>query len=219
MIGPGNASAEAGLDTTALVLAGGRALRMGGQDKGLVELAGRPMVGWVAECLRPQVGSVLVNANRNLQAYRALGYPVVSDATDQYLGPLAGMASGLAAMQTAYLVTAPCDSPLVAGDLVARLHAVATVTGAEIVVAHDGQRLQPVFALLARHLLQSVQRYLEGGERKIDRWYSLHRMETADFSDCPQTFLNVNEPAERLALERELADPGHGGRVVRGVEQ
>jgi len=183
---------------------------MGGQDKGLVELAGRPMVSWVADCLRPQVGAVLVNANRNLDAYRALGYTVVPDATDQYLGPLAGMASGLAAMRTRYLVTAPCDSPLVAGDLVARLHAVLAATGAELVVAHDGQRLQPVFALLARHLLESLRSYLEGGERKIDRWYSLHRMEIADFSDCPETFLNVNEPAERLALERELVDSGSG---------
>jgi len=193
-------------DTTGLVLAGGRALRMGGMDKGLVEVAGVPMASWVVRSLRTQVGRILINANRNLDAYAELGFDVVSDASDEYLGPLAGIASGMAAAETEYLVTAPCDSPLVAGDLVARLHEVAAATGSDIVAAHDGERLQPVFALLRCHLRESLQFYLDGGGRKIDRWYRQHRMATADFSDCPENFLNINEPADRTQLEEKLKD-------------
>jgi molybdopterin-guanine dinucleotide biosynthesis protein A len=181
---------------------------MGGMDKGLVKVAGVPMASWVVRSLRPQVSRILINANRNLDAYAELGFEVVSDASDDYLGPLAGIASGMAAAGTGYLVTAPCDSPLVVGDLVARLHEVAAATGADVVVAHDGERLQPVFALLRCQLLESLQSYLDGGGRKIDGWYRQHRMATADFSDCPENFLNINEPAERAQLEERLKDRG-----------
>jgi len=177
---------------------------MGGMDKGLVKVAGASMVSWVVRCLEPQVGQILINANRNLETYAELGFGVVADATGEYLGPLAGIASGMAAADTEYLVTAPCDSPLLVEDLVERLHDVAAASGADIVVAHDGERLQPVFALLRRELLGSLQSYLEAGGRKIDRWYGQHRMAVADFSDCPENFLNINEPGDRTQLEQAL---------------
>ncbi len=195
---------------TGLVLAGGRALRMGGMDKGLVDLGGKPMVAWVIACLQDQVAELIINANRNQDVYGAMGYPVVADRTGDFQGPLAGMASGMLAANGEWLLTAPCDSPLVSSMLAERLFQ-ACQKGAEIAVAHDGERLQPVFAMIRCNLLESLQAYLDSGGRKIDRWYGEHAMQAVDFSDCPDTFLNINEPADREQLEARLAaeDGGH----------
>ncbi len=195
---------------TGLVLAGGRALRMGGSDKGLVDLAGKPMVAWVIDCLREQVDELIINANRNRDVYGAMGYSVVADRSGDFQGPLAGMASGMQAATGEWLLTAPCDSPLVS-PLLARRMWQACDRGAEIAVAHDGERLQPVFAMIRCNLLESLQAYLDSGGRKIDRWYGEHAMQAVDFSDCPDTFLNINEPADREQLEARLAaeDGGH----------
>lgn len=198
------ANRSPGESVTAVVLAGGRATRMGGQDKGLTELAGRPMVAWVLEALRPQVAKILVNANRNLDAYAAFGCEVVADLEQGFLGPLAGLATGMAHAGTEYVVTAPCDSPLVAPDLVARLYSACVEDAAHIAVAHDGDRLQPVFALARRDLATDLSGWLASGERKIDRWFARHRTVQVDFSDQPETFANVNDPDERAALEARL---------------
>jgi molybdenum cofactor guanylyltransferase len=192
---------------TGLVLAGGRALRMGGSDKGLVDLAGKPMVAWVIDCLREQVDELIINANRNQDVYGAMGYSVVADRSGDFQGPLAGMASGIQAATGEWLLTAPCDSPLVSPLLAQRMWQ-ACERGAEIAVAHDGERLQPVFAMIRCNLLESLQAYLDSGGRKIDRWYREHAMQEVDFSDCQDTFLNINEPADREQLEARLAAQG-----------
>lgn len=189
---------------TGLVLAGGLARRMGGQDKGLVPLAGRPMVAHVLEALRPQVGAILVNANRNLELYAAFGHPVIADAVDGFLGPLAGVLTALQRCTTEFLVTAPCDAPLVAPDLVGRLYAARASTGADIAVASDGERQQPVFLLLRASLAPSLEAYLAGGDRKVDIWLGRLRVAEADFSDEPDTFVNVNDPGERQRVEARL---------------
>ena len=183
-----------------VVLAGGRALRMGGQDKGLLRLRGRPMVTYAVDALRPQVGGLLINANRNLSDYRELGLPVVSDTEGEYLGPLAGMLAALDADETPYLLTAPCDSPLIYAGYAERMFAALAADG-ELAVAHNGERLQPVFALLRRDLRDSLRAYLGRGERKIDRWFGVHRMTVVDFSDCPMMFRNINTPDDLEALE------------------
>ena len=189
---------------------------MGGGDKGLVEVAGRPMVAHAAGALRPQAAEVVVNANRNAVEYRAItGCRVIADTVGGFAGPLAGMASALAASATRLLLTAPCDSPLVAADLGPRLYAALARTGAEIAVAHDGERMQPVFALLSRGVLPSLLDFLDKGGRKIDVWYATRHTVTADFSDAPDTFLNVNTPRERESLERRLAPCGAGRRTNR----
>jgi molybdopterin-guanine dinucleotide biosynthesis protein A len=190
---------------TGLVLAGGRATRMGGQDKGLVPLAGRPMVAWVLDALRPQVDGIVINANRNLAAYGAFGYAVVEDRQGGFLGPLAGLATGLSVAPTPFVLTVPCDSPLLAGDLAARLLAACQAADAELAVAHDGGRLQPVFALYRRELADDLVGFLAEGGRKIDRWFQAHRVATVDFADRAECFLNVNDPAERASLEARLA--------------
>ncbi len=190
---------------TGVILAGGRGSRMGGLDKGLVPLHGLPMVQHVARRLQPQVARLLINANRNIEQYAALGFAVVPDVHAGYLGPLAGMASGLQAATTPYVVTVPCDSPLIPADLVARLSAALVRAAADIAVAHDGERAHPVFLLLRRSLLDDLLAFLAAGGRKIDLWFARHRVAQADFRDAPEAFANVNDSAERAAIERRLA--------------
>ena len=191
---------------TGVVLAGGRATRMGGSDKGLIEVRGRPMVGYVAAALRPRVGSLMVSANRNPERYAAIcECPIVSDRVSGYAGPLAGMASAMEASATRYLLAAPCDSPLVAPELGPRLYRALLAEDAEISVAHDGTRMQPVFVLLRRELLVDCLAYLEAGERKIDTWYLSHRLAQADLSEFPDMFLNINTPEDRARIEERLA--------------
>ncbi|MEJ2394309.1 MAG: molybdenum cofactor guanylyltransferase MobA [Candidatus Thiodiazotropha sp.] len=188
-------------DITAVILAGGRGQRMGGVDKGLVEFHGRPLIEHVIEAISQQVHSLLINANRNLVQYQRFGYPVIADSLNDYQGPLAGFLAAMEVAQTPDIVTVPCDGPLLANDLVARLSAARERDQAEIAVAHDGHRLQPVYALIPVALKQSLQAYLEGGDRKIDLWYARHRVATADFSDLPSTFVNINTEEERDRLQ------------------
>jgi molybdopterin-guanine dinucleotide biosynthesis protein A len=191
-------------EVTGVILAGGRATRMGGVDKGLVSIGGRPMIAWVIDALRPRVADVLINANRSHDRYREFGCPVVDDGDSEFRGPLAGMVSGMRAARTPYIAVVPCDSPLVAGEIVQRLYTAAVASGASIAVAHDGERLQPVFALLACHLLDDLAGYLDEGERKIDRWYDRHGYERVDFSDVAGSFANINQPDDKRALEEAL---------------
>ena len=166
-------------DITGLILAGGRGSRMGGVDKGLQTHHGVPLALHALLRLSPQVGQVLINANRNLGAYEAMGASVWPDASPDYAGPLAGFLAGLEHCETPYLVTVPCDSPQFPLDLVARLAQALQVNAAEIAMAatlEDGvMRSQPVFCLMKAELMESLVRFTAAGERKIDRWTALHR--------------------------------------------
>ena len=208
MTAPGSGAAA---QVTGLILAGGQGRRMGGVDKGLVDFGGESLTARVLARLRPQVGAVLINANRHADRYAALGCPVIPDALGDSPGPLAGMAAGLAATQTEWLLTVPCDSPLLPDDLCARLLTSAAAEDAEIAIATDGARAHPVFALLRRSLAGSLEAFLAGDERKILRWMSRHRLLEVSFADCPERFVNVNTPAELAALvDRMARDPGGG---------
>lgn len=189
---------------TGVVLAGGRARRMGGQDKGLIPFRGRPLVAYALEALDAVAGRILINANRNREQYARFGYPVVGDAGDGFEGPLAGLLAALRAAETPYVLTVPCDSPLVAGPLLARLWTRLEAAGAEIAVAHDGAWLQPVFLLAERGLAEDLAAYLAGGGRKIDTWLHTRRLAITDFSDHPELFTNLNTPEELAELERQL---------------
>ena len=191
-------------DLTGLVLAGGQARRMGGVDKGLVAIAGRPMIEHVLDALRPQVGELMINANRNLERYARYGCRVLPDSQAGYLGPLAGVASALAAIRTDYLLTVPCDSPLLAPDLAAHLCEALDRQRADLAVAHDGERQQPVFLLLPKRLGADLEDYLAGGGRKIDLWFARHRLAEAELSHRRDSFINVNDPAERQRVEALL---------------
>lgn len=185
---------------TVAILAGGRGRRMGGQDKGLVEFAGRPLIEAVLDAIRPQADEIVINANRNQERYAAYGHRVIADDMTDYQGPLAGLAVVMQASDSDYVVTVPCDGPLLANDLVQRLLDARQADGADIAVAHDGERMQPVYAMVTRTLLDDLRVYLAGGDRKIDLWYARHRVALADFSDARDTFANINTDGERAAL-------------------
>lgn len=189
---------------TGVVLAGGQGSRMGGVDKGLVRIAGRPMIEHVISRLKPQVGTLLINANRNLDAYRELGYPVVPDASAEYLGPLAGFLAAMRAAETPFILTTPCDTPLLPRDLAARLWREFDDPAIGLAVVSNGSYLEPVFALIATSLADSLEVFLNAGGRKIDRWYATTRMATVDFSDAAESFANVNDPEQSSAMEARL---------------
>lgn len=188
---------------TGLVLAGGLGRRMSadgaGVDKGLALLRGRPMVAHVIERLAPQVGALLINANRNADRYAAFGHPVVPDAIEGYAGPLAGLHAGMRAASTPWIVTAPCDSPFLPGDLVERLWtALQAAPGgpAQLAVARTGgNQPHPVFALVDRSLLGNLEAFMASGRRKIDAWYAPLRVVEVDFPD-EDAFRNINTQEE-----------------------
>jgi molybdenum cofactor guanylyltransferase len=191
-------------DITGLILCGGRGSRMGGVDKGLQPFQGLPLAMHALQRLSPQVGAVMISANRNLSAYAAMGVPVWPDALAGYPGPLAGWLAGLAHCTTPHLLTVPCDTPGFPADLAARLAAALTRDGAQMAMAAtlDAGRvqLQPVFCLLDVTLRQSLAASLAGGERRVDRWALQQRCATVVFDDA-RAFFNANTLAELQALE------------------
>lgn len=182
-------------DITGLILCGGRGTRMGGVDKGLQAHEGRPLVEHALERLRPQVGPVLINANRNQETYKALGVPVWPDPVAGYPGPLAGWVAGLEHCDTPFLLTVPCDSPQFPHDLAARLALALQAEEADVAVAatrEDGAvQLQPVFCLLKTSLTGSLQAFLDSGRRKVDQWTGEQRCATVVFDDAA-AFFNAN---------------------------
>ncbi len=192
-------------DISCAILAGGKGSRMNNRDKGLVELAGRPMIEHVIERVAPQVGGIVINANRHREEYRRYKFPIIADAAGGFLGPLAGMAAALRHCDTRWTMTVPCDSPLLPLDLASRLYRTLETHDADIAVAHDGERLHPVFCLLSRHLADNLDDFLERGERKIDRWFERVNTVHADFSDKPDCFGNVNTADELMRVEQILS--------------
>lgn len=185
---------------TGLILAGGLGRRMGGQDKGLQPFRGKPLAAWSIERLAPQVDRLLVNANQHLENYATFGYPVVSDRIAGFAGPLAGLHSGLLACQTPLLVTAPCDSPFLPTDLVARLREALEAAGAELAVAKTGNQPHPVFSLVRREVLDGLTAYLDAGGRKVDAWYAALDVVEVPFAD-ERAFANINTLDELNELE------------------
>ncbi len=191
-------------DISGVVLAGGRGRRLGGMDKGLRLLANRPLVEYVLEALGGQVRELLINANRNVERYGRYGYQVIPDHPPGFEGPLAGMAAALEAAAHPWVLCAPCDCPRPPPDLAIRMQRRLHAEQARICTAWDGTRVHPVFALLDRELLPSLQAYLAAGGRKIDTWFAEHPLAREDFSDHPGAFRNLNTPGELLIMEREL---------------
>ncbi len=185
-----------------IVLAGGQGRRMGGVDKGLQALRGRPMIAAVLERLAPQVDEVLINANQNLEAYARFGYRVVTDEVGGFAGPLAGLASGMKLASRALVVTVPCDSPFLPTDLVARLHAELDAKRADLAVAKTGAQAHPVFALARRRLLANLESFLAAGGRKIDAWYAPLDVVEVPFDDQPDAFSNINTRDELATFEK-----------------
>jgi molybdopterin-guanine dinucleotide biosynthesis protein A len=204
-------------EITALVLAGGRGSRMGGVDKGLQNFNGMPLALHTLTRLQMGggVGEIMVNANRNLAAYESFGVSVWPDVLADYAGPLAGFLTGLERCETPYLVTVPCDTPLLPLDLVPRLAQALEDQDADIAMVgapewgKDGQmtlRAQPVFCLMRVDLMESLVEFTQGGGRKIDAWTALHKTVVVPFDlpgDDPRAFCNANTLAELHELESQ----------------
>lgn len=196
------------MNVTGIVLAGGMGRRMGGMDKGLLPFQGKPMVAHVLQRLRPQVAEILVNANREIDAYAQFGFPVIPDAIGGYAGPLAGLHCGLSAAHHPLAVTVPCDSPFLPLDLVARLHAALQQNDADLAVARTGDQPHPVFCLCRTSVLPNLTQFLAGGGRKIDAWYAnLNTVEVA-FDDEAEAFANINTPEELSCMQQAPASAG-----------
>ena len=188
-------------DVTAIILAGGMGRRLGGADKGLVEFNGEPLVARLIKQLESQQLSIMINANRNDEQYRSFGYPVYADDLGDFQGPLAGFAGAMRRAQTRYIVTVPCDGPWLAADYLSRFITARQASASRILVADDGERLQPVHAMIETALLDDLLEFLDSGDRKIDRWYGRHDFGRVDFSDAREMFRNINTAEEQQTYE------------------
>lgn len=190
--------ADSASQITGLILAGGAGMRMGGADKGLIDYQGRPLVAHVIERLAPQVDGLLISANRNLEIYAQFGHPLISDEHPDYRGPLAGLAAGLAACPTEWLICVPCDCPALPLDLVSRLWAAAQDRSATLAVASTAGRMQPTFQLCQRSLLPALLAWLASGERKVGGWCRQLEAIEVLFPEIA-AFRNLNNPAELVS--------------------
>lgn len=189
---------------TGVLLAGGQGNRMGGVDKGLVTLAGRPMAAHALERLAPQVDALIINANQNLEAWQAFGFPVFGDDLGGFAGPLAGLHAALVRAQHPLVVTVPCDSPFLPADLVARLAGALHAADAQLAVAKTFDQAHPVFCLCRRDLAGHLGAFLAGGGRKIDRWYGSLRVVEVAFDDEEPAFRNINTRDELAEAAKDL---------------
>jgi len=173
-----------------VVLAGGQGRRMGGVDKGLQPLRGKPMAQWALERLAPQVDEILINCNQNLDAYARFGYRLVPDEIGGFAGPLAGLHASLKAAAHPLVVTVPCDSPFLPSDLVSRLQE--HLREKDLAVAKTGDQPHPVFSLVRRDVLANLEAFLRSGGRKIDAWYASLATVEVSFDDEADAFRNIN---------------------------
>lgn len=189
---------------SAIVLAGGQAQRLGGCDKGLVELAGRPLIGHVLDRLAPQVAEVVISANRHLERYAGYGWPVVPDLESGYPGPLAGILAAAARTRHDWLLVVPCDTPFLPENLAETLLARACSAGTRLVRASDATRVHYALMLLHRALLGDLADWLNAGERRVQAWQARHAPADAVFAGAPEAFMNINTPEDLAHAEAYL---------------
>lgn len=178
---------------------------MGGVDKGLIAFAGRPLAAWALDALRPQVGPILVSANRSQPAYAALGHPVLNDRWPGFAGPLAGIEALMAATETEALLVVPCDGPKLASDLAVRLGDALMAVNADLACAVVAGRRQPLHALLRARLLPRLRAAMDAGERSPVHWYATLKGVDVDFDDAAEAFLNLNTPEDCAAMAAQFS--------------
>jgi len=185
-----------------LILAGGKGTRMMGVDKGLMRVHGKYIIEYLINMSKKFSSDVFVNANRNISFYETLNCHVIKDVLRDYQGPLAGIYSGLLQIESDYLITLPCDGPLISDEYFSKM--LESPMTDKIKCAYCNDRLQPVYALIPKKLIGSLEKFLNSGERKIDKWYSKCGLEIVDFSDKQEIFINVNSEEELLQYENEI---------------
>ena len=178
---------------------------MGGVDKGLIKLQNQPLIQHAIKRLTTQVDEILINANRELPQYQAFGYPVLQDSHADFIGPLAGFSLGLQHAKHDYLLTVPCDSPLLPLNLAQRLFTQLNEKNADIAVATSDGNSHPVFCLCKKNVLPSLTEYLASGERRVSAWQKSLAYIEVDFSDDADAFINLNTLEDLAALEIKLS--------------
>ena len=182
-------------EITAVILAGGQALRMNGEDKGLIVFRELPLITHVVNVTKPKVSQILISANRNFEEYANFG-EVISDDLEGYQGPLAGISKALKVCSTPYLLVLPCDSPLIDEALIDSLIEKMEMSKVDICVAHDGSIMHATFALMQTKLEKSLEGFLEEGGRKMALWYRQHSLERIDVSSHLEVLTNINRPED-----------------------
>lgn len=193
---------------TGVILAGGLARRMHGQDKGLIPFRGKPLVSYAVEAMRCVADQTLINANRNLAEYRQFGFPVVSDQMENFQGPLAGVLTGIMYAETGIVLTIPCDSPFFGSEAIKRLLVAMIDQTADVAVAGEDERLHPVFMAVSTRLRQDLQSYLQQGHRKVEDWLRAQNCVMVDFTGNREVFVNINTISELTGLEAKQESAG-----------
>ncbi|HUW51017.1 MAG TPA: molybdenum cofactor guanylyltransferase MobA [Sulfuricella sp.] len=188
---------------SAVILAGGQARRMGGTDKGLTLLGGRPLIAWVLECIAPQVDELFISANRNLDQYRQFGRPVLTDISPDFQGPLAGLCRAMAEATHPLILCAPCDTPFLPHDLVGRLANALDESGADIALPVCGGQIHRAACLCHRNLLSGLVHFIGQGGRRVGEWQAGLRRIEVPFED-EHAFLNLNTVDELAASEKRI---------------
>jgi molybdopterin-guanine dinucleotide biosynthesis protein A len=190
------------MSITGIILAGGLARRMGGVDKGLIPFLNKPMIAHVVNQLKPQVSHILINANRETEAYEALGFSVIQDQIVNFAGPLAGLHAGMKHAKTEFVLSVPCDSPLVPNNLAIHLMHALEQNHADIAIAKTGPQTHPVFCLCRSNLVLDLEEFLAGGGRKVEDWQKKHSLTMVSFDDQSMAFSNINTLDDLTELER-----------------
>ena len=195
------------MQLSGVILAGGQGQRMGGVDKGLVDLQQRPLIAWISQTLKPWVAQVYISCNRNADSYQAYGQ-CFADEMDGFQGPMAGLLSAANQVSTERFLVLPCDGPLVSASCIQRLLQAAEQH--EFVIAFDGDRLQPLYGIYPVSIAASIKESLEQGRRGLQRWLKTQNYHQVDMTDLADDLFNINQPDD---LQQAIKKVNEDGRV------
>jgi len=195
------------MDISAVILAGGKGSRMGNHDKGLIKLANKALIEYVINTIQQQVDHIIISANRNIDEYQQLGFPVIRDDKNEFNGPLSGIYEALKICTTKYLLVLPCDCPFIEVDIIEKLYKSAEENNSDVVLIHDGQFLQPLFSLISKNALTSLEQCIAAKNFKAKQWMTDQNHSIVE-DNRPMLFFNINnkndlESAEDLISSRK----------------
>tara|TARA_B100000686_G_C16806728_1_gene991629 strand:- start:8022 stop:8633 length:612 start_codon:yes stop_codon:yes gene_type:complete len=187
---------------TTLILAGGKSTRMDGQDKGLLNVEGKYIINYIINIAEKYSKKIIVNVNRNFEKYEAMGLVICKDVLDDFQGPLAGIYSGLMMIDTEYMITLPCDGPFIRDIFFKKM--ISSDNNADINVAHDGKRIQPVYCMIKKSVTNNLEGFLKTDQRKIDKWFENNITNLIDFSQYNEMFVNINDKNELEKYKKQI---------------
>ncbi|MBS83332.1 MAG: molybdenum cofactor guanylyltransferase [Gammaproteobacteria bacterium] len=189
---------------TTLILAGGKATRMEGIDKGLMSIDGNYIINYISNIAKKYSKDVIVNVNRNFEKYESMGMVICKDIKKGFQGPLAGIHSGLLMIDTEYMITVPCDGPFIKDIFFEKM--ISLNDNYDINVAHDGKRIQPVYSMYKKKLVNNLEDFLKTDQRKIDLWFKKNSTNLVDFSQYIEMFVNINDTNELEKYKNQILD-------------